>query len=68
MQQLTQPQSELQGIGVRVPFYPVATGETFAVRLMEFTPDPIVAFHIELSVSSSITIIGLVDYQQWSLQ
>ena len=66
IQQLTQPRSELQGIGIRVPFYPVAAGEIFAVRLMEFTPDPIVAFQIELHVSSSITIIGLVDDQQWS--
>ena len=64
--QLTQPQSELQGIGVRVPFYPVATGETFVVRLMEFTPDPIVAFQIEVTVSSNITITGLVDDQEWS--
>ena len=66
VQQLTQPQSELQGIGVRAPFYPVAAGETFTVRLLEFTPDPIVAFHIEVAVSSSITINGLVDDQEWS--
>jgi len=63
---LTQPQSELQGIGVRVPFYPVTAGETFAVRLLEFTPDPITAFHIIINVSNSITITGLVDDDEWS--
>ena len=63
---LDQPQSELRDIVVRVPFYPVTNGETFVVRVMGYTPDPVVAFQMTFNTSSDITITGLVDDEQWT--